>query len=301
MLIYEQIILTQVNKQKLDNGESSMNMQSSLKFKLNRPGLKLGSYFLASSIFFFASQGLGFDHSHSRWDSILKKYVVKQGASTKVKYLELQKDRTGLEAYLKEVQAVKLTEYKAWTESQKLAFLFNSYNALTVDLILKNTSPQKPLQSIKDIGNLIRNTWKIKFFTFLGESSHLDHIEQEIARPQFDEPRMHFAFNCAAIGCPNLIDQAFVSERLNQQLDQATKDFLSDTSRNRLSKDGKTIELSQIFNWYGEDFEKSKKFKSLNNFLATYMALPEKTAIQVRSGDIKLKYLDYDWSLNKAK
>lgn len=277
-----------------------MNINRGLKIDLNLQCLKPGSHFLALFTFFFSLNGFGFEHSHSRWESVLKKHVIREGVATKVKYSEIQKDRADLDLYLKEIQAVKLTEYKSWTEQQKLAFLFNSYNALTVEIILRNTSPQKPLQSIKDIGNLLRSTWKIKFFTFLGEFSHLDHIEQEIARPQFDEPRMHFAFNCAAIGCPNLLEQTFIPEKLNQQLDQAAKDFLSDTTRNKISKSGKALELSQIFNWYGEDFEKSKKFKSLRNFLAIYMPLPEKVAIKVRSGDIKLKFLEYDWSLNKS-
>ncbi len=277
-----------------------MNINRGLKIDLNLQCLKPGSHFLALFTFFFSLNGFGFEHSHSRWESVLKKHVIREGVATKVKYFEIQKDRADLDLYLKEIQAVKLTEYKSWTEQQKLAFLFNSYNALTVEIILRNSSPQKPLQSIKDIGNVLRSTWKMKFFTFLGESSHLDHIEQEIARPQFDEPRLHFAFNCAAVGCPNLLSEAFIPDRLNQQLDQASKDFLTDRTRNRLSKDGKTLELSQIFNWYGEDFEKSKKFKSLRYFIATYMPLPEKVAIQVRSGDIKLKFLEYDWSLNKS-
>ncbi len=239
-----------------------------------------------------------FDHSYKQWDQSLKKFVVTHGAATRFKYYELQKDRKDLDAFLIEVKAVKASDYQSWSEPQKLAFLFNSYNALTVDLVASHTSPQKPLSSIKDIGSFIKSTWKIKFFNFLGEESSLDHIEQELARPQFDEPRMHFAFNCAAIGCPNLNPEAFIPEKLEAQLENSAHSFLDDKNRNTFAKNESDLQISSIFKWYGEDFDHSKKFKSLRHFLATHMKLSKPVETKLEDGSLPIKFLDYDWKLN---
>ncbi len=247
-----------------------------------------------------ANSSFAFDHSYLKWAEVLSKFTVVNGPVTKVKYLELKENSAALDHFLKEVPVVTINEYNGWNSSQKLAFLFNSYNAFTIKHILNNHSKEKPLKSIKDIGSIFKNSWKIKFFQFLGSESSLDRIEHELARPNFDDPRMHMAFNCASKGCPALLSTPFVADRLDAQLDQAAKLFLSDSKRNIYDAKSDSLQVSAIFKWYKDDFEKSSKTKSLKNFLLTYMDLTPAVKEKLIKTDLKLKYLDYDWTLNTA-
>lgn len=242
------------------------------------------------------AQPSGFDHNHTKWNKVLSENVVEFEKTTKVKYFDILKNPVVLNAYLKEVSSVTATDYAKWNEKQKLAFLFNAYNAFTVKLITQELEKDKSLKSIKKIGGLFGNPWKIKFFTFLGKESFLDEIEQDIARKDFDEPRMHFAFNCASIGCPSLMKTAFTETNLEQLLDTGARNFLSDQSRNVLQKN--TLALSSILKWYKDDFENSKKFGSMNNFLTTYFPFSETEKKSFLAGKYNIKYLDYNWNLN---
>ncbi|MEK7356387.1 MAG: DUF547 domain-containing protein [Bdellovibrionota bacterium] len=237
-----------------------------------------------------------FDHNHSKWDEVTKQHVVVTGNASKFKYSELAKNTKTFDAYLAEVSAVKPAEYQTFTENQKLAFLFNSYNAYTVKLIQQDIN----VKSIKDFGSFLSSPWKKKFFNFLGEETFLDNLEQNLARKNFDEPRLHVAFNCASIGCPALPNESFKADKLDAQLDAAAKNFLSDTSRNRYDAAANTLFLSSIFKWYGDDFENSKKRGPLRKFVTDYMPLEPGAKQKILSGDAKIKFLDYDWGLNRA-
>ncbi len=234
------------------------------------------------------------------FNKVLENYVVKAGATTQVKYTDLLKNPADLNTYIKEVEGVTKAEYNGWSEPQKLSFLFNSYNALTLKLILQNLEKNKDLKSIKKIGGFLQNPWKIKFFNFLGKQSFLDEIEQDIARKNFDEPRLHFAFNCASIGCPSLLTTAFTAEKLNDQLEQATKAFLADSTRNSVSKKNNTLQLSSIFKWYKSDFEDSKKYGPMKRFLLKYFPFDAEDRKKFEADQLDIKYLDYNWNLNKT-
>ena len=253
-------------------------------------------------ILFFAlnlkAEPSAFDQNHTKWGKVLSEYVVETNKTTKVKYFELMKNPIDLNSYLKEVSAVSVANYATWNEKQKLAFLFNSYNAFTLKLIIQELEKNKDLKSIKKIGGLFGNPWKIKFFNFLGKESFLDEIEQDIARKEFDEPRMHFAFNCASIGCPSLQKIAFTETNLEQMLDVGARSFLSDQSRNELSKKTHTLSLSSILKWYKDDFENSKKLGPMKKFLATYFPFSDDEKKAFMAGKYTIKYLDYDWNLN---
>lgn len=132
-----------------------------------------------------------FDHKHAHLTEFTKKFTVTTGAASQVKYAQAKVDRSVLDTYLASVARVSEVEFKIWTDSQKKAFLINSYNAYTIDFILKNY----PLKSIKDLGNFLVGPWKKKNFPLFGAKVHLDHIEHDLARGQFQEPRFHFAFN----------------------------------------------------------------------------------------------------------
>jgi hypothetical protein len=189
---------------------------------------------------------------------------------------------------------VKEQEFNSWSRSQRMAFLINAYNAFTVQLIVDNY----PVDSIKDIGGVFDNRWKRKFFNLLGQPSYLDQIEHEMLRKPgaYNEPRVHFAVNCASVGCPMLREEAYVAERLEAQLAQQAERFLSDRSRNRAQ--GGKLEVSRIFDWFKEDFAPREQF------FAKYAKLLSDDPAQqklVAEGKAPFSFLEYDWSLNDVK
>ncbi len=250
---------------------------------------------IAGSTHAGAEARAGFDHSHSVWASVLKKIVSAKGPTTQVNYKSLKAEPAELLKYLQTLEGVSQAEYDVFTESQKLAFLINAYNAFTVKLIVDHY----PVKSIKDIGSVFSSPWKKKFFKLLGQKRHLDNIEHDLIRKNFNEPRIHFSVVCASVGCPALRAEPFVAARLEAQLESATHDFLSDSSRNRYLADSKTLEISSIFDWYGGDF--TKKFGSLEGFLAERITDDESQRKLIREKRAKIRFLDYDWSLNELK
>lgn len=236
-----------------------------------------------------------FDHSHALWDKTLQTYVVDHGDFSQVKYQALkQSGAATLNQYLQSVSAVQANQFKQWTKPQQLAFLINAYNAFTVKLILDHY----PVESIKDIGSFFRSPWKIQFFMLFGHKTHLDHIEHELIRANFQEPRIHFAVVCASIGCPKLQARAYTAERLESMLESATRNFLRDSSRNRFDAQRNTLYLSSIFKWYEEDF--AAKSGSVEQFVAPYISDDPKVRQQIQQRQVDVEYLDYDWSLNDA-
>ncbi len=181
-----------------------------------------------------ASAANAFDHSHAAWTALLKKHVVlvDGGKASKVDYAAVAQDRASLKAYLDSLSKVPPAEYAAWKKPEQLAFLINAYNAFTLEKILTR---YPDLKSIRDFGSIFGNPWKDKFFTLLGKPMTLDGIEQDTIRAPgaFDEPRIHFAVNCASIGCPMLREEAYVADRIDRQLEEQAERFLSDRSRNR--------------------------------------------------------------------
>ena len=136
----------------------------------------------------------------------------------------------------------------------------------------------------------------------LGEKRSLDEIEHGMIRKPgvFDDPRIHMAVNCASIGCPALRNEAYVADRLDSQLDDSLRRFLSDRSRNRA--DDRGLWVSKIFDWYAEDFE--KQAGSVQQWLARYADLlsdDEQVRADVRAASLRLHYLEYDWSLNDIR
>jgi hypothetical protein len=253
-----------------------------------------------------ASAAAPFDHGHAAWDQLLRQHVAvaADGTSSAVRYAALQRERAALRAYLDTLTAVAPGEYAAWSKPQQLAFLINAYNAWTVELILTR---YPDLKSIKDLGSFIESPWKKKFFRLLGEQRHLDDVEHGLIRAPgvFDDPRIHVAVVCASIGCPMLRNEAFVAGRLDAQLDDAMRRFLSDRTRNRFEPASGRLAVSKIFDWYRKDFEQGNRgIDSLTTLFARYAdRLADGAAAQaeVRAGRYKLAFLDYDWSLNDAR
>jgi hypothetical protein len=224
---------------------------------------------------------------------------VRGGQATQVDYAGFKADRRMLRQYLGSTTAIARPDFDTWSKSAQLAFLINAYNAWTVELVL-TSYPE--VNSIKDLGSFVQSPWKQRFIPLLGETRSLDDVEHALMRGsgRYNDPRIHFAVNCASIGCPALRPEAYVAERLNAQLEDASQKFLSDRTRNRLDKG--TLKVSSIFKWYREDFEKNwHATNSVGQFLAIYhqsMGLDTETANRMSSGAIPLDFLDYDWHLN---
>ena len=249
------------------------------------------------------AQAQAFDHSHAAWTALLKKHVVllDGGRASQLRYAGMAADRAALKAYLATLAAVAPAAFEGFSKPQQMAFLINAYNAYTVELILTR---YPKIESIKEIGTLLQNPWKQKTAPLLGTLMTLDGIEHDTlrARGRYDDPRIHFAVNCASIGCPMLREEAFVAERLDAQLDEQALRFMSDRSRNRWSAATQKLEVSKIFEWYAEDFRLGHKgIASANAFYARYadqLAEAPADRERVRGQKAGVAHLDYDWKLN---
>jgi len=220
--------------------------------------------------------------SHEIWNELLQKNV---GADGKVNYKDFQEDKARFDKYLNLLNTHHPND-KNWSKNEQLAYWINAYNAYTVELILKNY----PIESIKKIKNglpLINSVWDIEFIKIEGNTYDLNHIEHEILRKQFDEPRIHFAIVCASISCPNLLNEAFTATQIDGQLTTQARSFINDTSKNNISPN--EAKLSKIFSWFKGDFTKEI---TLIDYLNQY----SDTKI---SADAKVSHLDYDWGLNE--
>ncbi len=254
----------------------------------------------------FPLAAAAFDHEHRAWTELLKRHVVviDGGKASQTSYAGFAKDQGALKAYLDSLSAVMEQEYAGWSREQKLAFLINAYNAFTVEKILTR---YPNLKSIRDFGLFVGNPWKDRYFRLLGKPMHLDNIEHDTIRAPgaFDEPRIHFAVNCASVGCPMLREEAFVAARLDAQLEEQTQRFLTDRSRNRYDAPSGKLKVSSIFDWYGKDFARGwKGYASLEQFLGKYadrLADDPARRQAIREGKVAVEFLDYDWSLNDVR
>lgn len=247
-----------------------------------------------------------FDHSHAALTALLRRHVVllRGGQASQVRYGALAAERSALQAYLQGLSAVGDPAFKAFSKPQQQAFLINAYNAFTLELIL---TKYPDLESIKDLGSLLRSPWKPQWIPLLGTKVSLDDIEHGIlrARGRFDDPRVHFAVNCASIGCPALREEAFVPERLDAQLEQQAQRFMGDRTRNRWNVQRQRLEVSKIFDWFGEDFRLGHQgIASLPAFLARHaeqLADAPADRERIRGQKAEIVFLDYDWALNAAR
>lgn len=237
------------------------------------------------------------------WNSLLQRCVrpVDNDHSTAVDYNCFSSHEDELDGYLDALSEISETVLLSQDKGEQLAFLINAYNAWTLKLILGDW-PE--VESIRDLGSFLRSPWKKPFIPLLGKLVSLDDIEHGMIREagRFDDPRIHFAVNCASVGCPALRRDAYIGETIDTQLEEQAKSFLADPSRNRL-RDG-VLEVSSIFKWYRDDFEKGwRGLDSLEDFLQSYGAslrLTSEQRAQLSSGDMDLEFLDYDWQLNST-
>lgn len=263
----------------------------------------MGRWLAALLMVLAAAPALALDHSHRAWEALLEKHVryVQNGNASQVDYAGFARERAALKRVLDDYQKVRRPEFDGWGKAEQQAFLYNAYNAFTIEKVLTR---YPGIGSIRDFGRVFGNPWKDRFFTLFGEPAHLDQIEHEILRKEgvYDEPRVHVAVVCASIGCPMLRKEAFTAARLEAQLEDAMRRFLSDRTRNRYNGQARRLEVSRIFDWYGKDFEKGHKgYASVKATLAKYADLladspADRDAVRSRAAEVA--FLEYDWALN---
>jgi Protein of unknown function, DUF547 len=214
---------------------------------------------------------------HNLYDSVLKAHT-KDGL---VNYPAVAADKS-FAAYLEQLAATPAPSAK----NDKLVYYMNAYNALAMKGILDGKSPSNFFG---------RHTFfKSTKFKLAGGETNLHNIEHEILR-KLNEPRIHFAIVCASSSCPKVRSDAFTTAKLEEQLDDSTRRFVNDPTRNRFDKKEKTAYLSQIFKWFAEDFEASAG--SAQKFVAKYVNDPD-VAKEMAADGYKVKFLDYSWNLN---
>jgi hypothetical protein len=236
-----------------------------------------------------AGTAQAFDHSHGAWGALLERHVLvlEGGNASRVRYAGMASERAQLERYLDTLSRVPRAEFDAWPREERMAFLINAYNAFTVEKILLR---YPDIRSIWDYGKLFGNPFKDQFFSLLGRRASLDWIEHDMLRKAYRDARVHYALNCASVACPMLRAEAYVAARLDAQLEDQARRFLSDGTRNRY-RDGR-LEVSRIFDWYKEDFEPR------GEYFARYASLLGGDAAAVRAA--RITFLDYDWALNDS-
>lgn len=222
---------------------------------------------------------------HSAFDALLREHVDGDGW---VDYEGLRKDAMSLDMY---IASVANAPFGSLGRDEKLALLINAYNAFTLRLILDHY----PVESIKDIPSAKRwadRRWRIGKMTL-----SLNQIEHEQIRPKFAEPRIHFALVCAAIACPRLRNEAYEADRIEEQLEDQTNYVHSHARWFRYQRGDRTVRLTKLYDWYGADFKQVTG--SVLDFAARYSA-PLKAAMN-EDATLRIKWLDYDWTLNDGK
>ena len=229
---------------------------------------------------------------HAGWDLILQRYVNDAHPSgiNRFKYFRVSpKDRQVLKDYLQKMQTVAVS---GLTRGEQKAYWINLYNALTVDVILDHY----PVKSIRDIdispGIFSNGPWDAKLLTVEGEKISLNDIEHRILRPIWQDNRVHYAVNCASLGCPNLQPLSFTSQNLDILLEKAARDFINHPRGVSFINSG--LQVSSIYFWFQEDFGASENgvIQHLRKYLSPEN-LKKLDAVQK-----KIRH-QYDWSLNE--
>lgn len=243
-----------------------------------------------------------FDHDYATYAAVLRAHVV----LPRVDYRDLKANRGRLDGVVAEFDSPAARGEPGWSRDQRLAFWINVYNAFTLRAIVDRYPIQsarftlQPRNSIRQIDGV----WTKLKWRAAGRTVTLDDIEHRIVRPEFQEARIHFAVNCASIGCPPLAAEPYRARTLDGQLDAAARTYLA--SPEGLRVDGDTLRVSSIFKWYGGDFVAQYAALVPGTRDATERAVlgaivkhaPAAAAKAARAGTARLRYLDYDWSLN---
>jgi len=246
-----------------------------------------------------AAQGLP---DHQDLTELLERVVV----SPLVDYRAVMRHRSLLEQYVQALGRTDPARLEAASREDQLAFWLNAYNACMLHLVaehypierggvglrqrLRNVAARRPDSSVW----WIRDVFDGRFCMVAGRERSLDEIEHEIIRPVFEEPRIHFAVNCAAHDCPELREEAYVGDRLDEQLDDQVARFMALDRHFRIEEgDPPVLRVNRVLDWFSEDFAGKD---GIPHFFAPY--LPEDERSTVLRDDLRIEFFDYDWTLN---
>ncbi|MDP6380444.1 MAG: DUF547 domain-containing protein [Phycisphaerae bacterium] len=249
--------------------------------------------------------------NNAAYAAALKAYVNDNGM---VNYKGLKAHPQDLNAFLKSIARLARKDFEKLPTKQQIAFWINAYNACTLKAIISNYPLKSsffrsfvyPSNSIRPI----KGVWDTLKFKIMGRQVTLDDIEHNTLRKKFNEPRIHLALVCAAMGCPPLLNEPYEGKTLDSQLDGRARQFLKNPKKFRIDRAGRRVYISPIFEWFGEDFIKTygtdKKFagrseaeRAVLNFLSKY--LKQKGQRYLAGSEYKVVYMDYDWSLNEQR
>lgn len=238
----------------------------------------------AGAVFLFASVALARSDDSSKWSDTYGKLLGKYVTSSGVQYAAWKGNAEDLKAIQQVVDGIAHEDVARLSKKKQLAFYINAYNAW----ILHEALGKYPTQSVKD---LLFTFFTSNRITVAGTPMSFNHLEKDIIRPKFGDPRVHFALNCASRSCPPLNPEPFRGEKLDEQLDHLATAFVNSPKGVDYLPAQKSAALSAIFDWYKDDFKTA----------GGVLAFINKRRSEPLPNDIKVTYQDYDWSLNEAK
>ncbi|MHC4593033.1 MAG: DUF547 domain-containing protein [Planctomycetota bacterium] len=263
----------------------------------------------AKVTFMTATEKRGF--SYDDYMAVLKEFVDEDGM---VDYKGLKANRGRLDAFVRSLGSVRRDEFEKWSDKERVAFWINAYNGLTLQVIVDNY-PIEPsfFASLRFPDNSIRQipgVWDKIEFRVMGRKMTLEDIEHSTLRKDFNEPRIHMALVCAAMGCPPLLNEPYEADGLDEQLSGRAQRFLKNAKKFRIDRRKNEVFLSPIFDWFGKDFVRTygtdRQFKghgkaerAVLNYVSQH--LEDRDRRYLETADYDVEYLDYDWSLNEQK
>ena len=223
--------------------------------------------------------------SHDLFNQVLQEHVE----DGRIDYAKLKANPEQFEKSLDQLASAKPDEM---SYNEQMAFWINAYNVL----VIKGVIDHYPIKSVKKV-KLFNGFFSRLKFQVAGETYSLDHIEHDIIRKEFVDPRIHFALVCASISCPPIENKVYLPETIEERLDAVTLKFVTDPEKVRLVREKRRVYLSKIFKWYKEDF--TEGYEGVADFLSDYLS-PDDTEF-VLAEDVEFHYLEYDWNLNDIK
>lgn len=249
------------------------------------------------------------EFSYAGYDALLAAYVDDNGM---VDYSGIQSNREALDRFVASMGAIAGESFDAWSEADRMALWINAYNAITLQSIIDHYPIQKGslVASLRYPANSIRQipgVWDELEKPVVGRDYTLEAIEHEILRVEFSEPRIHVAIVCASIGCPPLRNEAYVGERIEEQLADQSRKFLADPAKFTIDRELNRVSVSPIFSWFGKDFAGVYNVDGsvtghgrTDDAVIDYIRrnVSEDDAAYLLSASYRLDRQDYDWSLN---
>jgi len=247
---------------------------------------------------------------HDDFDRVLRRFVDAEG---RVDYAGLKESSEDLDRYFALIGRYSPDSHPELfpTEPSRLAYWINAYNAAAMETVLRHY----PISSVTDVGPPtllfflpdLAGFFVFRRIEFGGESMSLRHLENDVIRERFTDPRFHFALNCASASCPRLPARAFSAERLDEELEREARSFIGEERNVRVDHDERVVHLSEIFGWYESDYVDwyAEAFPDREASILAYVSryLSEADAEKLAAGptEYEVRYIPYDWSLNDQR